>query len=255
MVKDMAAPLPLYKYVDDTTLFEVCVRGIPSAKLQQSANDISDWCQVNKMMINAKKTKELVICFAKTEPDISRLIINGQEIERVSSTKLLGLTLSDDLSWGTHIEIISKKASQRLFALRLLKRSKVPMDKLLTIYCSLIRPVMEYACQVWHGGLTGGQSLLLESVQKRALHIIMPDASYELALEISELPRLDQRRKDLCQKLFKEMQSDSHRLHHLLPSIKSRDHGVREGRKYPLPKLKTDRTKDSFVNWCLFNLQ
>ena len=60
-------------------------------------------------MINAKKTKELVMCFAQTEPDISRLIINGQEIERVSSTKLLGLNVSDDLSWGTHIEIISKK--------------------------------------------------------------------------------------------------------------------------------------------------
>ena len=111
MVKDMDAPLPLYKYVDDTTLFEVCVRGIPSDKRQQSANGIADWCQANIMMINAKKTKELVICFAQTEPDISRLIIKGQEIERVSSTKLLGLTLSDDPSWGTHIEKISKKAS------------------------------------------------------------------------------------------------------------------------------------------------
>ena len=87
------------------------------------------------------------------------------------------------------------------------------MDRLINIYCSLIRPViMEYACQVWHGGLTGGQSDLLESVQIRAMHIIMPDASYELSLEISELPRLDQRRQDLCKKLFNEMQSETHRL-------------------------------------------
>ena len=59
---------------------------------------------------------------------------------------------------------------------------------------------MEYACQVWHGGLTGGQSDLLESVQIRAMRIIMPVASYDLSLEISELPRLDHRRQDLCKK-------------------------------------------------------
>ena len=156
---------------------------------------------------------------------------------------------------GTHIEIISKKASQRLFALRLHKRSRVPMDRLINIYCSLIRPVMEYACQVWHGGLIGGQSDLLKSVQIRAMRIIMSDASYEHSLEISELCRLDQRWQDLCKKLFNEMQSETHRLHHLLPPVKTRDHAVREGKKYPLTKLKIGRTKKSFVNWCLFNLQ
>ena len=87
------------------------------------------------------------------------------------------------------------------------------------------------------------------------MHIIMPGASYELSLEISELPRLDQRRQDLCKKLFNEIQSETHRLHHLLPPVKTRDHGVREGKKYPLPKLKIVRAKKSFVNWCLFNLQ
>ena len=104
---------------------------------------------------------------------------------------------------------------------------------------------MECACQVWHWGLTGGQSDILESVQIRAMRIIMPDASYEFSLEISELPRLDQWQQDLCKKLFNEMQSETHRLHHLLPPVKTRDHGVREGKKYPLPKLKIGRTKKS----------
>ena len=85
--------------------------------------------------------------------------------------------------------------------------------------------------------------------------MIMPDASYELSLELSELPRLDHRRQDLCKKLFTEMQSETRRLHHLLPPFKTRDHGVREGKKYPLPLLKIGLTKKSFVNWCLFNLQ
>ena len=122
------------------------------------------------------------------------------------------------------------------------------MDRLINIYCSLIRPVMGYACQVWHRG----QSDLLESVQIRAMHIIMPDASYELSLELSELLRLDQRRQDLCKKLFNEMQSETHRL--LLPPIKTRDHGVREGKKYPLPKLKTGRTKKCHLSTGAYSM-
>jgi len=55
IVKDMKATLPLYKYVDDTTSFEICERKTPSQDLQKSADMISDWCQTNKIIINEKK--------------------------------------------------------------------------------------------------------------------------------------------------------------------------------------------------------
>ena len=64
-MKDMAAELPLYKYVDDTSLFEVCERNSRSNKLQSSAEQIVQWCDRNKMAINEKKTKEMIINFAK----------------------------------------------------------------------------------------------------------------------------------------------------------------------------------------------
>ena len=129
------------------------------------------------------------------------------------------------------------------------------MDKMLKIYCSLVRPTTEYACQVWHGALTGEQSDSIESVQRRALEIIMPDASYELACQIAELPTLKDRRWELCKKLFNELQNPSHKLHHLLSSVKKQSHNLRSRNKYTLPKLRTDRAKSSFINWCLFNLQ
>ena len=109
------------------------------------------------------------------------------------------------------------KASQRFFMLRLLKRAQVDMDKLLHIYTTVIRPIVEYGCQVWQPGLNKGQKKLIETIQERALKIIMPNASY---LNISDLPTLETRRVDLCRKLFKEIQDLSHKLHHLLPPIK-----------------------------------
>ena len=150
---------------------------------------------------------------------------------------------------------IRSRASQRLFFLRILKRAKVSIDQLLQVYCAIVRPVVEYACQAWHGGITGGQSDSLEEIQERALKIIMPNASYELACQIAEIPTLANRRRELCKKLFVEMQSPKHKLNHLLPSAKSNSHNVRHEKKYPLPKVTINRTKNSFVNWCLYNLQ
>ena len=92
MVKDMSAELPLYKYVDDTTLFEVCERQTTSYKLQSSVEDVVQWCKQNKMGINEKKTKAMIINFAKKQDVIPDLLINGEKIERVTSSKLLGLS-------------------------------------------------------------------------------------------------------------------------------------------------------------------
>ena len=242
MVKDMNAQLPLYKYVDDTTLSEICVRNRPSSVLQDSANNILTWCDANKMIINESKTKEMIINFSKSDVNVPDLVINGQKIERVTGTKLLGVTITNDLSWSEHVDIITGKASQRLFFLRLLRRANVNMDQMIQIYCSLIRPTVEYACQVWHGNLGKGQSDLIESIQERALKIIMPDASYDLAREIASLPTLADRRKQLCKKMFQEIQNTSHKLHHLLPAVKT--NSLRSGQKYPLPKCKTDRGKN-----------
>jgi hypothetical protein len=51
------------------------------------------------------------------------------------------------------INYICAKASKRLYAIRLLKRSGVSTTDLTRIYCEFIHPIREYACQVWHFSL------------------------------------------------------------------------------------------------------
>jgi len=51
------------------------------------------------------------------------------------------------------------------------------------IYCSVVRSVLEYACAVWHPGLSNNLSKDIERVQKRCLKIIYPNLSYSEALE------------------------------------------------------------------------
>ena len=79
-------------------MYEVCSRQQQGGILQQTATDISNWCKDNKMKINASKTKELAINFSKSPLDIEPLTIGGVVIDRVVSSNLLGVTVSNDLS-------------------------------------------------------------------------------------------------------------------------------------------------------------
>ena len=72
------------------------------------------------------------------------------------------------------------------------------------VYIFIVRPLVEYACQLWHAGLADFQCQQIESVQVRALHLSYPQLSYEEALSISDLPTLESRRKQLCQRLFSD---------------------------------------------------
>ena len=119
----------------------------------------------------------------------------------------------------------------------------------------MIRSVLEYACPVWSTCLTKELSDDLESIQERACRIILPNFSYEDARDLLNLPLLFERRIDICKKLFVAMQKPDHRLHHLLPAPRSVDYKLRNAKKYPLPKCKTNRYKNSFVPYCLYNFQ
>ena len=50
----------MHKFVDDTTLSELIARGVPSAMMDY-VHDLLLWSEENKMKINTKKTKEMII--------------------------------------------------------------------------------------------------------------------------------------------------------------------------------------------------
>ena len=72
--------------------------------------------------------------------------------------KLLGVHISDNLKWAQHVDALASKVASRLYFLKQLKKSGASTEVLICFYVSVIRPVLEYACPVWHSGLTTGQS-------------------------------------------------------------------------------------------------
>ena len=259
MINDMELLLPAVKYVDDTTMYDI--QRSPTAgklqcdALQEAAIAVHKWTQANNMVLNPEKTKELFVCFSKN-PDVPRNIsISDVTIKMVNSALLLGVTISRDLKWQEHIDNIYDKAAFRVYSLCMLKHAGVSQADLVGIYIATLRPLLEYACQVWHPGLTVKQCNTLESVQRRAMRIIFPNLDYIDALKVSGLPTLKERRTLLCRTLFENMQNSEHRLNHLLPVARNNDYNLRRILKYELPKCSTNRYKNTFVPYCLYNFQ
>ena len=77
------------------------------------------------------------------------LYIGNHIAEKISSYKLLGVIIIENLKWNCHVDYITAKASKKLYAIRLLKRAGVQEQDTLKVFRSSVRPILEYAVHVW----------------------------------------------------------------------------------------------------------
>ena len=240
--------------MDDTT-FTVKVQKGSSGSMQTHVNQAVSWYTTNKIIPNVDKTKDMVISFHKQPIDISPICIEGIEIERVKSVKLLGISVTDKITWNENTTYICSKASKRLYHLKQLRRAGLDSVDLLAFYESVIRSVLEYACPVLHTSLTVADPSRIESIQRRAMKIIEPKLGYDAACSKYHLDNTFVRRENLSKKFFTCINSPSHKLHHLLPQPKSNRYCLRNSSKLPVPKTKTNRFKNSLIPYGLFHYQ
>jgi len=197
MTNDLQTTLPLYKYVDDCTVYEIISSSSHNSMLQATIDSINNWTEHDNMCLNVFKTKELHVSFLKDPMAFDNLSSSDTSIETVHDFKLLGVIISSNLTLNAHVNYICIKASKRLYALRVLKRSGAPAKDLIIVYCAFIRPVLEYASPVWHFSLTQSLSDQIEHIQKRTIKIAFPEDSYSTSLEMANLPTLYQRRHSI----------------------------------------------------------
>ncbi|KAI3376743.1 hypothetical protein L3Q82_000086 [Scortum barcoo] len=117
------ASIHLVKFADDTTLVGLITKG-DETHYRKEVQLLTRWCKDNNLLLNVSKTKEIVVSFQRGHTQHHPLTIDSAAVERVSSTKFLGVHISDDLSWTTNTASLAKKAQQRLYFLRKLKQGK-----------------------------------------------------------------------------------------------------------------------------------
>ena len=198
----------------------------------------------NQLKLNPTKCQALQICFMRDPPPHPGLKIGQSVLAFVSTAKVLGVWLQNDLKWDTQVNYMNKNAAKRLFMLCSLKRFGFNKSELVTVYKGYIRPLLEYSDVIWHSSLTSNQTHQLERVQERALRIILGTdyISYANALDVCDVDRLSARREQHSLKFAQSLPQCS-RTSKLLPPCRGEIHGrqLRNNAKLTQPRARTNR--------------
>ena len=116
---------------------------------------------------------------------------------------------------------------------------------LITVYTTIIRPALEYACQVWHFNIQEYLSEDIEQIQRRAFRILFPLMSYREARDFTGIPLLKERRGSLCEQFFKKNENND-KLSELLHYKAITDYDMRPRCKYSNYLCRTERFRKSF---------
>ena len=162
-----------FKFNDDLSIIEIlnllslglssfdCLSQLPSDiaisndyldssnfKTQTYLNKIEDWTHKKQMKLNVDKTDYMVINFTKDSQFSTRLKLEDKVLQQVHSKKLLGLVITDDLSWKANTSFLVKRAYSRMIILKNLFSFGVSIQDLVEIYTLYIRSVVEQSAVV-----------------------------------------------------------------------------------------------------------
>ncbi len=161
----------IVKFADDTVVLGLISNNDETAYLDE-AEKLTSWCKDNCLSLNVSKTKELIVDFRKRQQrPYCSLMISGTPVERVSSFKYLGVNISEDLTWPAHIQTQFKKARQRLYHLRQLRKFRVSPAILKTFYSGAIESVLTQCISVWYSNATNQDCNALQRVVRLAERI------------------------------------------------------------------------------------
>ena len=262
-----------YKWVDDLSILEminliniglssynfhqhvaadigVDQKYLPSQNIltQSHVDNILQWTGENRMQLNGKKTKIMIINFTKNYQFSTRIHLGDDLLEIIDETRLLGLEITSDLKFHKNTEVMIKKAYARMCILHKLYSFNVPVEDLLHIYILYIRSLVEQNVAVWNHTITQEEVDDIERVQKTALKIILKEnyVDYHSALQSADMEKLCVRRTTLCLRFAKSCLKNE-KMADMFPLNPNYDEKLRNSEKYQVKFAHNNRLKDSAI--------
>ena len=181
-------------FADDVKLYTSILCDKSAEAIQACLNFIYDWSILWQMRINVLKCLVLTICKMQSSYVLYSYFINGQAIPRVNSARDLGITVTGDLQFNSHINTIVTRARQRISVLFRAFTSR-NIQLMCKAYITYIRPLVEYNSIVWNPSQIHLIDLL-ENVQRKFTKRIpsISHLNYVERLKIINLESLELRR-------------------------------------------------------------
>ena len=161
-------------FADDSRIFRSISLCQDNALLQHDLLKVSEWSKLNNMKLhddkfvylnfNIRSKKSALVNLPFYTENLQYKTSTGQILEPSDTVTDLGVLFSENLDWSSHVSMIVKKAKQKAgWALSVFRdRSPLVMN---TLFKSLIRSLLEYACPLWIG-LSLQNMRDLEAVQR-----------------------------------------------------------------------------------------
>ena len=171
--------------------------------LQDDLDELARWEETWQMSFHPKKCQVLRVTWSR-HPLIHDYSLRGTTLETADQAKYLGITITPDMKWNTHISNTCRKANSKLAFLRWnmrvgSTRLKEQLNK------SVVRSNMEYAAAVWDPH-EKKHIEALEKIQRRAARWVL-NRHHNMSSMTSMLqelcwPLLEQRRACIRLALF-----------------------------------------------------
>ena len=116
-----------------------------ASELESDLQDTMDWDK--KIDFNAGKT-QLVSFDWSNNTDPIDVKMDVSVLEEKLSFKMMKLTISSKLDWGSYIISIANSVSKKIGAI-ICYMKFISLDVTLYLYKSIICPCMEYCCHIW----------------------------------------------------------------------------------------------------------
>uniref|UniRef100_A0AAV2K1I5 Alkylated DNA repair protein AlkB homologue 8 N-terminal domain-containing protein n=1 Tax=Knipowitschia caucasica TaxID=637954 RepID=A0AAV2K1I5_KNICA len=161
----------LIKFADDTTLIGLISNNDESA-YRREVDRLVSWCSGNNLELNAQKTVEMIVDFRKSTVPPPPPSVMDSPITSVESFRFLGTTITQDLKWEPTISSLIKKAQQRMYFLRQLRKAKLPAPMLVQFYTAIIESILTSSVTVWFAGATVRDKQRLQRIVRSAEEVI-----------------------------------------------------------------------------------
>ena len=171
----------------------------------------------------------MIVYFRRSPPSLPPLAILNSTVSAVESFRFLGYTISQNLKWEPNIKTVIRRAQQRMYFLRQLRKYNLPQELLIQFYTAVIESVLCSSITVWFGSATKLDRNRLQRTVKSAERIIGADLP-----TIQDLFTSKARKR--AGKIIADPSHPGHNLFQLLPS----------GRRYRTMYTKNTRHRNSF---------
>lgn len=189
-------------FADDMKIYSTISSPHDSLSLQSDLNSFTEWCRKNLLVLNVEKCQSITFS-RKRAPAVRDYHLNGTLVERVNKIRDLGVICDSELNFRLHFDNIVSRANSVLGFVKRWAREFSDPFVTRSLYTTLVRPILEYASQVW-SPYHAVHINRIEAVQKRFVRFALRDLGwadplrlppYEDRLRIIKLQSLAKRRE------------------------------------------------------------